>query len=444
MKFKFSMYNHKIELEDKVYLYNALSGGFCKLNEDMSVLFRDIDVCKDSHILENLDSDFINGLKKGAMIVDEIIDEKKLIKSLHNTSRFGNTNSLGLTLVPTTACNFRCTYCFEKEEGYPTDTMSDEVISEIVKLVDNKVDKDGNLSISWYGGEPLVAFNKIQSIQKKLNKLAEDKEFTINTSMVTNGYLLTKEISDELVNMGVSFVQVTLDGHKDIHDKRRFLVNNKGTYDKIIDNILSINKDLRVSIRVNIDKDNIQFMDEFFDDLESKGIKEMENVSIYFAVVRGLNETSKCISNTCYNIESFSEEEIKLNTIGYERGFNVGFNIKPIITNCAALSPNSFLIEPDGSMQKCWSDVGKEDRRIGHLLKSDYDMVRAQANQCEWYSWDKYEDKECSECSILPLCMGGCPYYTITEKDSGYRCIGLKYNLKDTLKFIAYNHLKAT
>ena len=36
--YKFSNYNHKIELEDKLYLYNAYSGGFCKLDDE----FRDI------------------------------------------------------------------------------------------------------------------------------------------------------------------------------------------------------------------------------------------------------------------------------------------------------------------------------------------------------------------------------------------------------------------
>lgn len=439
MNFKFSNYNHKIELDDDIYIFNALSGGFCKLNSELKNLFQDIDIRNDHFILENLNSDFINGLKKGFMIIDKNIDEKKLIKATHSLDRFGSGNSLGLTLVPTTACNFRCVYCFEKDNGYPTTTMSRNVMDEIIKLVDEKLNKNGQLAISWYGGEPLIAFKEIKYVQSNLNLLSKSKKFNINSSIVTNGYLLTKEISNELVNLGISFAQITLDGYKDIHNKRRFLQNGKGSYDKIIQNILTANSNLMISIRVNIDKDNIEFMNDFFDDLEKKGVKQLKNVSIYFAVVRSFND-AKCTSNNCYSVESFSEEEIRLNAIAYQRGFNIGLNVRPLISNCASLSPKSMLIEPDGSIQKCWSDVGIKERRIGHILNLDYDKELAQINKCNWYSWHRYEDEMCDKCSILPICMGGCPYYSLTEDNPDYRCIGLKYNLDKTLKLIAKKH----
>jgi len=42
--------------------------------------------------------------------------------------------------------------------------------------------------------------------------------------------------------------------------------------------------------------------------------------------------------------------------------------------------------------------------------------------------------KECRECQILPICMGGCPYIALKEgmKDKG-ECIDWKYNLKEML-----------
>ena len=58
---------------------------------------------------------------------------------------------------------------------------------------------------------------------------------------------------------------MTLDGVGAAHDCRRFLKGGKPTFDTIYRNLQAIGEhvpDLRVSIRVNIDKDNI---DSFID-----------------------------------------------------------------------------------------------------------------------------------------------------------------------------------
>jgi len=59
-----------------------------------------------------------------------------------------------------------------------------------------------------------------------------------DNSIITNGYLLTDSNARMLSSVaGVTTVQVTIDGTKDIHDKRRTLEGGQGTYDVIMQNI---------------------------------------------------------------------------------------------------------------------------------------------------------------------------------------------------------------
>ena len=66
-----------------------------------------------------------------------------------------------LTLVPTIACNLRCPYCFEKSK--PKGVISNETCDKIIDFI--KRDKRNPcLDLNWFGGEPLLAINQIESL----------------------------------------------------------------------------------------------------------------------------------------------------------------------------------------------------------------------------------------------------------------------------------------
>ena len=268
--YKFSKYNHLIELDENIYGYNAYSGGFCKFNDNIKAIIKNINFKDNEDInkLNTLPESIINELKKGRFIIDENIDEFSAIKTKHFLTRFSDTNSLGLTLIPTLACNFRCTYCFEADKGYENIKMNDDVINQVLTLIENRLKENGNLNIVWFGGEPLLAFDIIEKMQIRILEIVERKKLNLNTAIITNGYLLTEEISNSLNKLKINFVQITLDGSKEVHNKKRFLVNREGTFDKIILNILNSNKNLKINIRVNIEKDNINDINNFVDYLE--------------------------------------------------------------------------------------------------------------------------------------------------------------------------------
>ncbi|MGL5478960.1 MAG: SPASM domain-containing protein [Clostridium sp.] len=437
---KFSKFNKKVKIDEDIYLYNGVTGGLCKVNEDAREVFLKSDLKNDINSIEALDQKEIASMVDGGMIVHEDLDEHNMLKSIHNMSIYGNENSLGLTLLPTMGCNFRCTYCFEQNHNYPTKMMSTEVMDKVVDLVDTSLRENGELLITWFGGEPLLDFSILEKLQLKINKVVQKKKLILNAGIVTNGYLMTKDVSNRLVDLGIKTAQITIDGTKEHHDSKRVLANGNGTFDKIIKNILEKNDDLYVSIRINIDKNNVKCIPSFIDYLKESGVSDKKNVSLYFSVIRDYDVLNNCLSKQCFNIKEYSNEELELNEIAYEKGINVELKIRPNLSVCGSLSPRSYVIEPDGTIQKCWSAVGDKSKMVGHLVDRDFDKIIAKSNQAKWYSWSEFDSGKCKECDILPLCMGGCPYYTIYDEyrksEDDYNCNPMKYTINQSIKLI--------
>lgn len=196
-----------------------------------------------------LDGDFEEALKIGGMLVDDDVDERRLLMLESLSARFAN-DYLGLTIAPTLACNFRCPYCYEKGCSHPT--MSEETMTDVATFVRSGYSGINDLHVDWYGGEPLLCVDMIERLTKELRGAIRPGA-TYSAGMVTNGYLLTREIAQKLADCQVGSVQITIDGSKRDHDSRRVPADGRPTYDAIIDNIISCADVLQITIRVNVE-----------------------------------------------------------------------------------------------------------------------------------------------------------------------------------------------
>lgn len=444
LDYKLSDYNYLMEVNGEKFIFNYLSGGFAKLKSENYDLINRQSQLEHKYIdVEEIDKEVLEKMLEGRIIINSDIEETNLLKAVHYKSRYGNSNSYGVTIAPTLACNFRCTYCFEKDMNYPVVTMTDEIIRETVSYIENKMPQNGNFNVNWFGGEPLVAIDVLEKIQNEINALAVKKNTKVMVSMITNGYLLTKTNIEKLIQLGIRNVQVTLDGDRDTHNLRRPLVNGKGTFDTILNNVIQADEKMRIVLRINVDKDNICEMDNFLNFLASNGVHKKENISIYFSLVRDYeNNTCSSVSNTCLTVKDFAQEEVDLYKLLIGKGFKMNKRIRPTIVNCGAISPNSILIEPNGGLQKCWNCIGDDSKRVGNV-NNNISNDLYESNMIKWLSWSPFDDKECGNCDILPACMNGCPYYSIYHKENKfiYNCSSLKYNTGKMLE-LTLDYLK--
>lgn len=82
---RMSRFNVTVKLGDQVIIYNTLSGGMLKLDEEYTKTLKRI---QETGIL--CEGEFKENLLKGKMIVEEEFDEIKYLKAQNNILRFSN------------------------------------------------------------------------------------------------------------------------------------------------------------------------------------------------------------------------------------------------------------------------------------------------------------------------------------------------------------------
>jgi mycofactocin biosynthetic radical S-adenosylmethionine protein MftC len=116
----------------------------------------------------------------------------------------------------TYACNLRCAHCLTGSGVPRVDELSeDESIGVLDQLIDAKV-----FSITFCGGEPLLSPYLPGLIEKATSAGME-------VNLDTNGLLVNEAWARKLANLGVSSVQVSIDGREAAHDRFR---GRKGSF----------------------------------------------------------------------------------------------------------------------------------------------------------------------------------------------------------------------
>jgi len=326
---------------------------------------------------------------------------------------------VGLTICPTMNCNFDCPYCFEHHRP---GKMTQEVQDDVVALAERMMDASGGkrLSVTWFGGEPLLAADVIESLSERLMALAEKCGAPYSAGIVTNGYLLTRKNAEMLGRCKVSSCQVTIDGMGAVHDATRHLTGGGATFGRIVDNLRNVKLPFRVNIRQNVQESNLN---------EVPAVREF---------IRKLAEESG-------NDIVYAPAPVSGNQATQERGARVGLLCDTDLSEIGLLQEagrfavgrghycgaNTLLgvgIDEEGRLFKCWEVAGDPLNAFGnaHDWKPDDPLNTASDPD----NLTKYVntalpngDEECRECVWLPMCVGGCPHRRLTE---GKACIAFR------------------
>ncbi len=443
MDFKVSRYNKFQTLEDgKTLVYNGFSGGLAIMDNETLAEYNSIKNGENTFIVRDIT---INELKKAHFVIPRELDELDEIKANHYYMRFSN-KGLGFTIVPTLECNFRCTYCFEPQNNNNEDIdqigiepkINSFVEDSIVDYANKQLNENTSLMISWYGGEPLLAIDRIKSISKRLIEICDFKKSKYVAGMVSNGFLIDQEIVKILIESKIANIQITLDGQSEIHNQRRMLINGGETFETIIRNIVLLTnyQEIFVTIRVNIDHRNSNSAIDLLHTLKVMGLEKKKNFVVYPAIV--VSNTKFCKdSEFCMRLNEFAEIEIQFYKTAFELGFNAGKSTRPNIANCGAVTPNSLVILPNGELHKCWNTCGDSTKSIGVLEKGS--VTYKPDTAFKWLGWNPFRN-DCEKCNVLPQCMGGCPYNSIYKSSNvgpQVICNSLKRNLSEMLKIRA-------
>lgn len=363
------------------------------------------------------------------LIIGEEVHELEILKKRLLLGR-GQRKIVMATVAPTNQCNFRCSYCFEPHVNA---FMSDNTWSSFVEHI-KKEEEMEVLGLTWFGGEPLLCAKNLVKWTKDLKEGLQGRKVKYQGSMVTNGYLLTKQNLKILRDVDVQSIQITLDGPGEIHDTRRPLASGKGTYERIVGNLVSNQEDfknIRVTIRVNVDQRNIENIKDLINDLSCRGISRW--CDLYLARVESPTIYCGDIQSKCFRADAFAGIYAELLQHLKNAGFNNVNYPTPVLSFCGADNDASFVMDANGFMYKCWHDIGNSEKAFQHISNLSEHKPFPEKN---YRDETILEQPPCSHCQYVPICMGGCPYYRAVNGTGDLpcrSCTEYKTNLRQKL-----------
>lgn len=427
---KVSKYNRIVKTSDGTVLaFNSATCALAVVEKDFLDMLDNVD-SYDEEKADEKTQELVKSMLEGNYLVDDDLDELMMIKYRNYSGKF-TQGSFGYVLAPTLACNFACPYCYETPR---CGIMSQEVQDKLIEQIEKAAAKKSNIHITWYGGEPLLAKNMIESFSQRILEICEKENVEYNAYIVTNGYLIDDEIVEMFKKCHITGAQVTIDGPADVHNSRRRLKNStEPTFERILGNVKKVMDGgiKNVTLRINVDKTNVDRIPELLDIFDERGLKD---VAITLGHVTAYTEACSDVSDSCLNIEEYAENDSKYQKIMFERGYKISgvYPFYPGIKQnyCCADHEGAYVIDPEGYMYKCWNDVGIKNKAVGNVCLEEPDD-KMYANNVNYIMWSPFEYEECRNCDILPVCMGGCPHQGISNGKPA--CEKWKYNLDRTI-----------
>ncbi|MBV8254762.1 MAG: SPASM domain-containing protein [Chitinophaga sp.] len=347
---------------------------------------------------------------------------------------------LNITIQPTANCQLGCHYCGQQHSKH---TIADDVIQKVLHRIDNKMisGKYESISVQWYGGEPLMAYNQIVSTSKQLIEKAAEKGITYYANMITNGLSFKKNVFLKLVTeCKITDFQITLDGTAISHDKRRITKTGESTFDIIFSNILdAINTpeydthDVGIVLRMNIDKTNEAYINDLIDMLAEHGFHKKKVKLDFVPIVNWGDKTSG--TDDGLDKDSFAIQEIDWMMYAMEKGFKHNkFVPGRYYAPCMVVKDDSEVYDAYGNIYPCYEfpytpRFENDNYRIGNVAFPE-ETYNKDAITRNWNTDIKTGISFCPSCKLFPVCGGGCPKQWYSKEIA---CPSFKHNIEDRL-----------
>jgi putative peptide-modifying radical SAM enzyme len=311
-------------------------------------------------------------------------------------------------IILTERCNSQCKYCYEKsihefDNGldkkfqFDYEVPCDSIVSG--EKIAGFLEKGDTLI--FYGGEPLVNFNKMKEIIDDIEKSNKKIKFC----MQTNGKLL-HEVPPEYIKK-LSKILVSIDGFPDRTDYNR----GKGNYEVVLKNIIWIREkgfNGEIVARMALDFPDVFEQVEHIIGLIEKKIFD----SVHWQIDAGFykfdfneKEFRKFVKD--YNnsidklldfwIEYMKEKKKVLKLYPFLGIFDALYNKKKMKLQCGSGYAN-YTISTDGKIVTCPITNGIKDFYCG-----DLDTPKENLKQI-------YVKEPCTLCEYLEICGGRCLY----------------------------------
>ncbi len=416
--------------EESVLLYSTFTTSIVELDRKM---YDDIFLHSK---YENHPAETKALFEMGFLISDDA-DELGFLEALRVRTIEANNDLPSYYIVcPTTGCNARCYYCFEK--GAVQKRMTAETAQAVAEYIYQNHDKD-HLVIQWFGGEPLLEPDTITYIVEYLKA----RNVAFDSKIITNGYLLSdKVVSCAAEHWNVKIIQITIDDlHEEYNRIKDYVYQNVNPFDVVMDNIQRcLNAKINIRIRINFNPLEYQKAVETVDYLKQRFGKD-PNFFVYLAPIDSTEIpaiTENFESEQKHPLIALLDAEKDFCSFGnYDKRVESGskydailrkYYLSPIPTSCYGGCESSLTIDSMGNIFNCHRLLGHEEYASGNVFSG-----RTNNEIAQYYANPIINDERCIKCNLLPICQGGCKYRAF-QYGKEHACTSVKGAIKELIK----------
>jgi uncharacterized protein len=444
-----SMFNLRVPISgtDEVFLMNTLTDAQLVVSRDVDALLERADL--DAFSPDDEATQALEALRTHGFLVADRESDRRALDRFFSTV-CGDTSELHITVLTTLQCNFACDYCFQgdhEDHNKFAEKMSVETAERVSAWIERELDRvrPERLIIMFFGGEPLLNLPAMYAIAERGRAATLARGIDIGLSIITNGLLLTTDVVDRLVPLGLKGVKITLDGDRDTHNRMRPLRGGQGTFDRIVDNIRAVAGRVPIAIGGNFDETSVGSYPALLDYLQEQDFAAKLSKVNFKPVIRATPATSagamsagdagrtvlpltpvnalgKPLGGTC--MTTTGEGGVKASGCGScgldgqmellrQETQRHGFSTPSGVPSgpCHVHMTHAHTIGPDGSLYACPGFTGDKGQSTGHIDDRREAWRESARERFErLHPWDA-----CGDCAYIPVCAGGCLVASHTE-----------------------------
>ncbi|MEG0494863.1 MAG: thioether cross-link-forming SCIFF peptide maturase [Eubacterium sp.] len=312
-------------------------------------------------------------------------------------------------------CNLKCNYCFASQGDFEGERllMPFEVGKKAIDFVIEASKNRKNIEIDFFGGEPLMNFDVVKQLVEYARSKEESNHKKFKFTITTNAVLLDDE-KMAYIDENMDNVVLSLDGRKCVNDNMRRTVNDKGSFDIIIDKIKKMSairdadgKDYY--IRGTYTKKNLDFgKDVKF--LAEEGFKSISVEPVVTEPKYDYAILEEDVDQICAEYDQLALDYLNQKEMGLDYNFfhfNIDLNNGPCVykrlSGCGA-GRDYIAVTPEGDIYPCHQFVGNEDFLMGNVIEGIKNIeIKDDFGKANLLKKDK-----CSDCWCKYFCGGGC------------------------------------
>ncbi len=226
------------------------------------------------------------------------------------------------------------------------------------------------LQISWFGGEPLLAFEIIEEIGSYIKSLlASNSKAACYTDITTNAYLLTPEKFDRLCKLGIGQYQISFDGVRADHDQSRVQAGGGPTFDRVWGNLVGMQnsrEDFTALVRLHLDAKNVKNTPSFINQFRGQfgGDSRFRLFIRPLSRLGGPNDPNLAVLDPMEAADIAKGFALECGKLGIPNKTMAEGEDVPI---CYASKMNAWVVRSNGRLNKCTVALDSEVNDVGYL-----------------------------------------------------------------------------